>query len=181
MFPGGYAGACLVEDGAATICWVIDRDVLAETAVTWRAHTDFLSQRSLFLAALLGDARPLWEKPVAVAAIPYGFLRQQAIADAVYPLGDQLAVIPSYTGDGTAIALHSGMMAARAVLNEHSAAEFQRAAIAQLKPQFAWAKAANLAFASGTAQRVAASLARLAPWAMPRVTAFIATMTRLTV
>ena len=114
MFPGGYAGVCLVEGGIATICWVIDRDVTGEAAVTWDAHAVFLAQRSEFFATLLGGATPLWDKPVAVAAIPYDFLRRVVISDAVYPLGDQLVVIPSYTGDGTSIALHTGMAAAHA-------------------------------------------------------------------
>ena len=143
MFPGGYASVCLVEGGIATICWVIDRDVAGEAAVTWDEHAAFLAQRSEFFATLLGGATPLWDKPVAVAAIPYGFLRREVISDAVYPLGDQLVVIPSYTGDGTSIALHTGMAAAHAVLDGRSAGEFQARAIAKLKPQIAWAKVAK--------------------------------------
>jgi len=73
------------------------------------------------------------------------------ISDAVYPLGDQLVVIPSYTGDGTSIALHTGMSAAQAVLDGRSAGEFQARAIAKLKPQIAWAKVANVAFVNATA------------------------------
>src|ERR1700719_2964613 len=138
MFPGGYAGVCLVEGGVATICWVIDRDVAGEAAVTWDEHADFLAQRSVFFSILLAGATPLWDKPVAVAAIPYGFLRREVISDAVFPLGDQLVVIPSYTGDGTSIALHTGIAAARAVLSGQSAGEFQAKTIAKLKPQIAW-------------------------------------------
>ena len=59
MFPGGYAGVCLVEGGIATICWVIDRDVAGEPAVTWDAHAAFLARRSDFFATLLGGATPL--------------------------------------------------------------------------------------------------------------------------
>ena len=91
-------------------------------------HANFLSDRSSFYAALLREATPLWDKPVAVAAIPYGYLREAVISDVVYPLGDQLVVIPSYTGGGTSLALHTGLSAARAVLNKESAGEFQRQA-----------------------------------------------------
>ena len=62
MFSGGYAGVCLVEGGIATICWVIDRDVAGEAAVTWDEHAAFLAQRSQFFAKLLADATPLWDK-----------------------------------------------------------------------------------------------------------------------
>ena len=181
MFPGGYAGVCLVEGGIATVCWVIDRDVTGEAAVAWDVHAAFLAERSDFFATLLAGATPLWDKPVAVAAIPYGFLRREVISDAVYPLGDQLVVIPSYTGDGTSIALHTGMAAARAVLSGQSAGEFQAKTIAKLKPQIAWAKIANVAFVNATAQRVTSAVARVAPWAVPGIARFVVNRTRLRV
>jgi flavin-dependent dehydrogenase len=181
MFSGGYAGVCLVEGGIATICWVVDRDVAGEAAVTWDEHAAFLAERSQFFGSLLAGATPLWDKPVAVAAIPYGFLRRQVISDTVYPLGDQLVVIPSYTGDGTSIALHTGVAAARAVLDGRSAGEFQAKAIAKLKPQIAWAKVANVAFVNATAQRLTSAVARVAPWAVPGIARFVANRTRLRV
>ena len=181
MFSGGYGGACLVEGGIATICWVIDRDVQGDPPAAWADHRTFLAERSEFFASLLGDATPLWDKPVAVAAIPYGFLRREVIADAVYPLGDQLAVIPSYTGDGTSIALHTGIAAARAVLDGRTAKDFQASALAKLKPQIAWAKVANVAFVNGAAQRVTAAVSQVAPWALPGIARFVVNKTRLRV
>jgi flavin-dependent dehydrogenase len=181
MFRGGYAGVCLVEDGIATVCWVVERAALDEASVTWSAHAKFLSQRSAFFAAILDGATPLWDKPVAVAAIPYGFLRGETVANAIYPVGDQLVVIPSYTGDGTSIAMHTGVMAAQAVLGGQSAGVFQAAAIARLRPQIAWAKLANVAFVNTAAQRVTAAVSRLMPWALPQVAAFIANRTRMRV
>jgi flavin-dependent dehydrogenase len=181
MFKGGYAGVCLVEGGIATVCWVIDRNVVGEAVVAWDDHAAFLVQRSEFFAALLAGATPLWDKPVAVAAIPYGFLRREVISDAVYPLGDQLVVIPSYTGDGTSIALHTGMAAAQAILDGQPAGEFQARAIAKLKPQIAWAKVANVAFVNATAQRVTSAVARVVPWAVPGIARFVVNRTRLRV
>jgi flavin-dependent dehydrogenase len=180
MFRGGYAGVCLVEDDIATICWVVERAALNDDPpVAWSAHAEFLSRRSVFFAALLGGATPLWDKPVAVAAIPYGFLRKDSVSDAIYPVGDQLAVIPSYTGDGTSIALHTGVMAAQAVLDQRPAREFQATAIAKLRPQIGWAKLANIAFVNATAQRITAVIAKLAPWALSPAATFIANRTRL--
>jgi flavin-dependent dehydrogenase len=64
----------------------------------------------------LGSAEPLLPRPLAVGGVPYGFLRQTTTtgsSDAtIYRLGDQAAVIPSLAGDGIAIALHSGSLAA---------------------------------------------------------------------
>jgi flavin-dependent dehydrogenase len=185
MFAGGYAGVCRIEDGIATICWVVERDRLDGAATywqrngSWQAHADFLSHEASFFAALLDDAKPLWDKPVAVAAIPYGFIRRTVISDTIYPVGDQLVVIPSYTGDGTSLALHTGMRAAQTVLQNRSASEFQRAAIDKIQPQIAWAKLANVAFVNARAQRWSAAIARVMPWALPQLATFVTKMTRL--
>jgi flavin-dependent dehydrogenase len=180
LFAGGYAGACLVEDGIATIGWVIERDQLEATASSaWQVHAEFLSERSSFFSSLLRNAAPLWNKPLAVASIPYGFIRKRVISETVYPVGDQLAVIPSYTGDGTSLALHTGLSAARAVLRNRSAADFQRATIAKLKPQILWAKLANFAFVNASAQRLTAAVTRQAPWILPHIAAIIVSKTRL--
>ena len=70
-----------------------------------------------------------------MASIPYGYLRAQPIAPNVFPLGDQLAVVPSFTGDGIAIALRSGVAAARALLAGQSAAAHQHRMVEMLRPQ----------------------------------------------
>ena len=57
MFPGGYAGVCLVEGGIATICWVVDRDVTGEAAVTWDAHAVFLAAALGFFCNVCSAAR----------------------------------------------------------------------------------------------------------------------------
>jgi hypothetical protein len=64
----------------------------------------------------------LFPKPLAVANVPYGYLHRTRTKNllfdsesAVYFLGDQFAVIPSFTGDGIAVALLSGKWAARSV------------------------------------------------------------------
>ena len=69
------------------------------------------------LAARLDGARALHARPLAVAGMPYGYLRRGDAGKApVYRLGDQAAVIPSFTGDGMAMALHSARHAADAIL-----------------------------------------------------------------
>ncbi len=45
----------------------------------------------------------------------------------VFRLGDQAAVIPSFCGDGMAIALHSGRLAAEALLRGAGSAAYHRA------------------------------------------------------
>jgi menaquinone-9 beta-reductase len=168
MFDGGYIGACVVEEKLVTLCWVMHRSLLQRIGSDWPSQAAYFSQQSKILGDLLQGARPQWEKPTAVAGIPYGYLRTAPIAPTLFPLGDQLAVIPSFTGDGMSIALYSGIAAAQAVLAGEGAALFQERLIARLRPQFRWAGLVNLLFETtmlhGFSVRLAAAVPRLVTW-----------------
>lgn len=151
-YPGGYIGACNIEDGASTLCWLAGPALMRRSRGRWSRQLDELSRRVPLLGDLLSGARPLSEKPAGVAAIPYGYRRRHAIRENVFPLGDQLAVIPSFTGDGTSIALASGVAAAEAILAGQDAAAFQRAFHRRLDAQFRWAAATDLVFKSAVAR-----------------------------
>jgi menaquinone-9 beta-reductase len=179
IFPGGYGGACLVEGGIVAMCWVMEQELLRRIGAAWQAQAIHLSLQSDFFGDLLAHAQALWEKPVAVAAIPYGFVRRRAICQSIYPVGDQLAVIPSYTGDGISIALHSGIAAARAIVNGTPAGEFQHTMTAGLRPQMMWAKASDLLLNTSAGQRLGAVMGKLLPSAMPRLIPFVINATRL--
>lgn len=167
-FNGGYIGACIVEDRLVTLCWVLHRALLQRIGTSWPEQAKYFAQQSEILAALLHDAKPQWDKPVAVAGIPYGYLRRNPIASNVFPLGDQLAVIPSFTGDGMSIALYSGIAAAQAVLAGESAAQFQAQIVGRLRPQFRWAGLVNVLFEvrrlHGFSVKLAAALPSLVTW-----------------
>src|SRR3546814_1720006 len=77
---------------------------------------------------LLAEVEPLIDRLHAVSNIPYGFVHRPDHGQiSFYRLGDQTAVIPSFSGDGMAIALHSGIAAARCHLAGGSAVDFHRA------------------------------------------------------
>ena len=58
----------------------------------------------------------MMRRPAAVSSIPFGYRRRNPAADNIYAVGDQLAVIHSFTGDGTSIALMSGVRGGRGAL-----------------------------------------------------------------
>jgi hypothetical protein len=72
----------------------------------------------------LAGAQPLLAKPIAITHIPYGYIRRTT-EDGLYCIGDQAAVIPSFTGDGISIALHTARCAAAAFLAGQPAPQFQ--------------------------------------------------------
>jgi flavin-dependent dehydrogenase len=136
FFRGGYVGACLVEDGILSVAWVMQASLVRAVGADWERQSAFLGSQSSFIARLIARAQPRFAKPVATASIPYGFLATRPLPPNVFAIGDQLAVVPSFTGDGMAIALYSGLAAARALMVDQSANAWQRGLIGRLRPQF---------------------------------------------
>ena len=132
LFPGGYGGFALVEQGIANLCLVVRKPVLRSLG-GWPSLLKELLAGNARLGHCLHAAQPLWDRPLAVSPIPYGHLGCDATETRLWPLGDQIAVIPSFTGDGMSIALHSAALAATAYLAGSSPATYQRQLVNQLR------------------------------------------------
>jgi menaquinone-9 beta-reductase len=123
LFPGGYGGLSLVEADAANFCLVVRRSALRKIG-GWHELLARLQDENLLLAQRLHGATALWERPLAVSPIPYGYLAERT--SSLWHLGDQAAVIPSFTGDGISIALHSASLAAQTYLAGETADQYYR-------------------------------------------------------
>jgi flavin-dependent dehydrogenase len=82
----------------------------------WQVVFQHIAHHCGAIADYLEGANLNFPRPVTVANIPYGFLRRSYSHPGVYFVGDQLAVIPSLTGDGMTIALRSARAAVRHLL-----------------------------------------------------------------
>ncbi len=122
LFPGGYAGLQLTEDGNANLCLLVNRATLQSCRNDWQTLLTRILNFSEHLAMRLQGARPLLEKPLALSSIPYGMLLQHA-EPGLWRLGDQTAVTPSFSGDGMSIALHSAEVAAELYVKGRTPAE----------------------------------------------------------
>ncbi|MCB4821960.1 NAD(P)/FAD-dependent oxidoreductase [Roseicella aerolata] len=125
-FAGGYAGLQPLPGGGANLCavWHGAPGEAARDPVAFLAR---VAAGSALGARLLEGARPVWDRPLAVAAVPYGFRQPAGGPAGLYRAGDQAAVIPSFTGEGIALALHSGLTAAAAILAGEEAEAFHAA------------------------------------------------------
>jgi flavin-dependent dehydrogenase len=124
LYPGGYGGIQPVEDGIANLCCVVQRPHLADAGNLWESFLAKMQQDCPHLAMRLAGAQPLLPKPIAISHIPYGFIRRTT-ETGLYCIGDQAAVIPSFTGDGISIALHTARCAVAAYLAAKPAQLFQ--------------------------------------------------------
>ena len=165
LYPGGYAGLQSVQDGAANFSALMDRSMLARLG-GWEGLLRHVRECCPQARERLEGATPLLDKPLAVSAIPYGFVRGKALGERLWAAGDQAAVIPSFTGDGMSIALYSGVRAAASVLGRESADAFQRSLGRELRWQVLRATALSLALVRQPAKSVVVAAVKLWPGLM---------------
>ncbi len=172
LFRGGYGGISLVEDDAANMCLVVRRAALHASG-GWTGLIKNICARNSLLRERLDGAEPQWERPLAVGWIPYGYLSQEP--DGVWRLGDQAAVIPSFTGDGMAIALHSGVLAAEMYMAGAGEVQYQCRLAGQLRRGMKLAAAVAAAMVNPAGQWMTMGFLP----ALPRVMCWMAATTRI--
>jgi flavin-dependent dehydrogenase len=125
LHPNGYAGLQPIDAGVANLCFVMDLATFRPLGASYAAALARLRQLIPLLDERLRGATPLWTTPASVAGLPYGYLcRASDYGDGLYRVGDQLAVIPSFTGEGIAIALRTARLAAEAIMAGTPSREF---------------------------------------------------------
>jgi menaquinone-9 beta-reductase len=172
LFAGGYGGLSLVEGGVANFCLVVRRAAL-RTIGGWPELLASIQNENPHIAQRLCGATPLWERPLAVSAIPYGYLAGRP--GGLWCVGDQAAVIPSFTGDGMSIALHSATLAAQMYLAGESADRFHEKLHSHLNRGMGLATALSKAMVT----RIGRSLAPVGLSVFPGTMHWIASSTRI--
>lgn len=126
LFPDAYAGLQRIEQDRANLCLLVSRARLERVGGSWSALLAELRRDNAHLQARLDGAEDLFAQPLAIAGVPYGFVHRPHKDDppGIYRLGDQAAVIPSFCGDGMAIALHSAALATRMAITGQGAAAY---------------------------------------------------------
>ena len=161
LFPGGYAGLSLIEGGIANLCLVIQRRKLAEFDGRWDLLLEALRAQLLSLHTALSDGVACSERPLAIATIPYGFVRYAS--NGLWCLGDQAAVIPSFSGDGISIAFHSAQLATDHYLSGRTSAQFQSDLARDVVKQVRIATVLSRTLVYSVGQQIALSTAGLMP------------------
>jgi flavin-dependent dehydrogenase len=165
LYRGGYAGLQPVEDGAANLCCLINRSWLRKLRGSWDLVLEHMQRDCPPLQRRLAGAAALLPKPLAISSIPYGFVRERT-QPRLWHVGDQAAVIPSFTGDGMSIALHSGMLAAQMYLSGETAEAYQRQLHRELTRQVGFATGISRGLVGRSTRGVLTMAARLWPGAL---------------
>ncbi len=176
LYAGGYGGIQPVEDGITNFCCVVQRRYFASAGLRWEGLLAKMQQDCPHLAMRLEGAEPLLQRPITVTHIPYGYLRRTT-EDGLYCIGDQAAVIPSFTGDGISIALHTARRATAAYLSREPAPAFQPKLRSAMLSQVRLAELAAGGLNNALARAVLPFCLRVWPGAM-RVTARLTRVTQ---
>ena len=127
LLPDGYAGLQRVENGRANLCLLVRRRRVQGAGGSWDGLLRDLLTAEPHLRLRLRDAEPLDPRPLSIYRVPYGFVHPpEADVTGIFRLGDQMGVIPSFTGDGMSIALHSASVAVSAHLGGQPTAAYGR-------------------------------------------------------
>ncbi|WP_339717007.1 FAD-dependent oxidoreductase [uncultured Maritimibacter sp.] len=107
FFPGGYAGLMPVADGVANLSIAMETEVWRREGLTPATYLDWLRTSVGSLSERLAGADRVFDRPLMVSGVPYGFRLWNAPSDApgLWRVGDQAIVTPSLTGEGMSLAL----------------------------------------------------------------------------
>lgn len=181
FFAGGYGGIARVADDELTISLLVQGHVLRSHGSRDTALLAALASRAPVVAQVLQECVPAWPRPLTVANLPYGHIDSPTCATAgLFAVGDQFAVLPSFTGTGLAFALTSGRLAAERLLaddREHAAAAYAQQAHATARAVMRRAMWLHGWFQRPLFARAAVAAAAL----MPRLSGAVARATRLPV
>jgi flavin-dependent dehydrogenase len=168
LFPGGYGGLSLVEGDTANLCLVVRRARLRAVG-GWPRLLASILEDNLLIRQRLQGAKALWPRPLALSSIPYGYLF--GTSPGLWCVGDQAAVIPSFTGDGMSIALHSATLAAQMHLAGESPELFCRRLRHELRRGMSLATLLSRAMVTAAGRSLASTTLSLLPCALRWVAA----------
>ena len=163
VFKGGYAGLQLVSPRIANLCLIVRRERLAALG-GWEGLLAELLGDAAWVARL-GDAEPLFIRPLSIANLPYGYLfgGGESAPENLFRLGDQAAMTASLTGDGMAAALASARLAAGCILAEEPAGTYHARLRKAVGPQLRRAMLLQRATELPPAMRLAMGVLRAWP------------------
>jgi flavin-dependent dehydrogenase len=165
LFPGGYAGLEEVEGGRANLSLIVRKDAYAAKYGSWDSLLSGMQERCPHLKNRLDGAASLMDKPLAISSLPFGHVAWES--GGVWRLGDQAAAIPSFSGDGISIALHSARRAAKSYLRGESPETYQQSLARQLLAQLHRATIISRMLVSETGQGLAMTGAGVFPFVLP--------------
>ena len=121
-FDGGYCGINAIEEGKFNLCYLGSRAQLREFGSVEEMERQVLWKNPI-LKRIFRESEFLFEKPEVINEI--NFEPKEPVENHILMAGDAAGLITPLCGNGMAMAIHSGKMAAEAIIsgNNHSEVE----------------------------------------------------------
>jgi flavin-dependent dehydrogenase len=136
-FPGGYCGLSEIEDGKTNACLLV-REAAFRQAGDIDAFIAWMQRQNPRLGVWLSNARLVTEGWYSISQVP--FVNKQAVENDVLMAGDAAGLIAPLAGNGMAMALRGGKLAAEHIgmfaRNELTANDLRRRYAAAWKHEF---------------------------------------------
>lgn len=121
-FDGGYCGLNAIEDGKVNLCYLGDRDQLRKYGSLEAMEREVLWENPS-LKRFFTDSEFLFEKPEVINEV--NFERKKPVENHILMAGDSAGLITPLCGNGMAMAIQSGKLAAEAILAGKSRKEIE--------------------------------------------------------
>jgi len=137
-FKNGYCGMSAIEDGKYCLCYLTERDNLRQAGNIPELERSIL-YKNPHLESIFSSADFLYDKPEVINEI--SFAPKNCVENHVLMAGDSAGLITPLCGNGMAMAIRAGSMAARAVEHylrqHHSRSELEGTYQKAWKQEFA--------------------------------------------
>lgn len=121
-FEGGYCGLNSIEEDKFNLCYLGSRDQLRKFGSVEEMEREILWKNPA-LKRLFKESEFLFDKPEVINEI--NFEPKLPVEDHILMAGDSAGLITPLCGNGMAIAIHSGKMAAEAIITGGSRSEIE--------------------------------------------------------
>jgi menaquinone-9 beta-reductase len=113
-FPGGYCGMSEVENGRTNVCLLVRQEVFkqhsGQGAEKIEGFIEWMQDQNPYLEQWFRTAEKTEVEWMGIAQVP--FVSKRAVVNDVLMAGDSAGLIAPLAGDGMAMALHGGKLAA---------------------------------------------------------------------
>ncbi len=142
VFPGGYCGISEVDGGVMNVCLLVRQDTFQSASRGSQTGVEgfirWMCEQNPHLRDWFAQASPVYPAWLSIAQVP--FVSKTSIEGDILLAGDAAGMIAPLAGDGMAMALHSGELAA-CLIDRYLAAE-----IAAPELKIAYARAWSTTF-----------------------------------
>ena len=124
VFRGGYCGMSQVEGGVTNVCLLVRQEIfqnaLKDSDSGVEGFIRWIGAENTHLRNWLAQATPVYPEWLSIGQVP--FVSKSSVEGDVLLAGDAAGMVAPLAGDGMAMALHSGKLAAR-MIDRYLAAE----------------------------------------------------------